>query len=117
MSKKEEFKKFIFNHPEYVDMVKNNKTNWQKLYELYDLYGEDEEVWNKYSSPSIKDSIDIKSLFNTLKNINLDSLEENISSIQKAVGLVEEFTRPSEEEKIKPQESNLDKIYGEDNEK
>ena len=114
---KEEFKKFVYNHPEFIDMVKSNKTTWQKLYELYDLYGEDENIWNKYKSPTIKDNIDIKGLFNTLKNINLDSLEENISSIQKAVGLVEEFTRPEEEEKIKPLQSNIEKLYGDDNEK
>ena len=112
MSKKEYFKKFIYNHTEFIDMVKNNKTTWQKLYELYDLYGEDENIWNKYKSPSIKDNIDIKGLFNTLKNIDLDSLEENLSSIQKAVGLVEEFTKPTEEEKIIPKEDKIDNIYG-----
>ena len=117
MSKKDEFKKFAYNHPEFIDMVKSNKTSWQKLYELYDLYGEDETIWKKYETPTIKDNIDIKGLFNTLKNINLDSLEENISSIQKAVGLVEEFTKPTEEEKIKPVEGTIDKIYEDTDEK
>ena len=72
MSKIEDFKKFIYNHQEFIDMVKTNKTSWQKLYELYDLYGEDESIWSRYSSPSLKENIDIKGLFNTLKNINLD---------------------------------------------
>ena len=112
MSKKEDFKNYIFNHPEFIDMVKNNKTTWQKLYELYDLYGEDENIWNRYKTPSIKDNIDIKGLFNILKNIDLDSLEENLSSIQKAVGLVSEFTKPSEEEVIKPKEDKIEEIYG-----
>ena len=116
MSKKENFKNFVYNHPEFIDMIKSGKTTWQKLYELYDLYGEDESVWNRYISPSTKDNIDIKSLFNTLKNINLDSLEENIASIQKAVGLVEEFTRPSEKEEINAKESKIDEIYGDNDE-
>ena len=112
------FKLFISNHSEFVDLVKQNKTSWQKLYELYDLYGENESIWNRYKSNSIKDSIDIKGLLNTLKTIDLDSLEENISSIQKAVGIIEEFTKTSkEEDSINPKEEKIDKIYGDNNEK
>jgi len=117
MSKLDNFKLFVSNHPEFVDLVKSNKTSWQKLYELYDLYGEDESIWKRYEENSIKDSIDIKGLFNTLKNINLDSLEESISSIQKAVGLLEEFSKPTEKEDVKLIDSGIDKIYGENNEK
>ncbi len=110
MSKLDNFKKFISNHPEFVDYVKNNNTSWQNLYELYDLYGEKEDVWKKYMK---EDQINIKGLFNTLKNINLDSLEENITSIQKAVGLVEELTKPEEKEEVSSKEEKIDKLYGE----
>ena len=110
MSKLDNFKKFISNHPEFVDYVRNNDTSWQNLYELYDLYGEKEDVWKKYMK---EDQINIKGLFNTLKNINLDSLEENITSIQKAVGLVEELTKPEEKEEVSSKEEKIDKLYGE----
>ena len=113
---KDSFKNFIYNHPEFIDQVKNNKTTWQKLYELYDLYGENNEIWERYKSNSITSNIDIKNLFNTLKNIDLDNLEQNITSIQKAVGLVEEFTKPNKEEEIKPKEDKIDTIYGDNNE-
>lgn len=114
MSKLDEFKKFVSNHPEFVDYVSSNKTSWQKIYELYDLYGENNSIWNKYKKISPKESVDLKGLFSILKNINLDSLEENISSIQKAVGLVEEFTKPNkEEESVEPKEEKIEKIYGE----
>ncbi len=117
MSKKEDFKKFIINHPEFIDYVKQNKSSWQSMFELYDLYGEDMNIWNRYISTPTNETINLKGLFNTLKNINLDSLEENISSIQKAVSLVEELTTKEKEEDIKPKESNLDNIYGENDEK
>ena len=116
MSKKEEFKKFISNHIEIAEYVKDNKISWQSLYELYDLYGEKEEIWNKYIN-NHKESINIKGLLNTLKSINLDSLEENISSIQKAIGLLEVFTKKEVQEDIKPKEEKIDNIFGEDNEK
>ena len=48
MSKLDEFKKFISKNPEFVDYVRNSDTSWQKLYELYDIYGENNEIWNKY---------------------------------------------------------------------
>ena len=109
MLKKDSFKKFVFAHPEFVDYVKKENISWQKLYELYDLYGEDMSIWNKYIS---KETVDVNGLFNILKNINLDTLEENINSIQKAVGLVEELTK-KEEENVVSKEEKIDKIYGE----
>ena len=48
MTKLDNFKKFISNHPDFIDAVRNNETTWQKLYELYDIYGENEEIWSKY---------------------------------------------------------------------
>jgi hypothetical protein len=116
MTKLDNFKRFVSNHIEFVDLVKSNKTSWQKLYELYDLYGEDENIWKRYEQNN-KESLDIKNLFATLKNINLDSLEESISSIQKAVGLIEEFTKPQKKEDIKLIDKSIDKIYGDNNEK
>lgn len=114
MSKKEDFKKFISNHIEFVDYVKKNNVSWQSLYELYDLYGEDENIWKKYIKQSTKETLNISGLLDTIKNINIDSLEENINSIQKAVSLVEELTRPSKTEEIKSvKEEKIDNIYGE----
>lgn len=113
MSNLDNFKKFVSNHPEFVDYVRNNNVSWQNLYELYDIYGENEAIWAKYTGEGIKSNINIKSLLNSLKNINIDSLEENISSIQKAISLVSEFTKSSEIEKGESKESNLGEIFNE----
>ena len=116
MSNIDNFKTFVKNHPSFATYIKDGTMTWQKFYELYDLYGEDNEIWKKYIKDDISDQISIKGLLNTLKNINIDSLEENISSIQKAVGLVEELTRETkkEEEKANPKEEKIDKLYGEE---
>lgn len=110
MSKLDNFKKFVSIHPEFVDYVKKNNTSWQSLFELYDMYGENSNIWNKYLK---KEEFDIKGLLSTLKNINLDSLEENITSIQKAVSLVEELIKPEEKEEVTSKEEKIDKLYGE----
>ena len=114
MSKIESFKKFMYSHPEFVDYAKSNNISFQTYFELYDIYGEDESVWKKYTTKSIVDGINVKSLLNTIKNINLDSLEENISSIQKAVMLIEELTRKNDtsvKENVK--EEKINNLYGE----
>ena len=41
MSKKDEFKHFASLHPELNEYVRNGEMSWQKFYEMYDIYGED----------------------------------------------------------------------------
>lgn len=58
--KQEEFKNFVRTKPELIKYVQNGKMTWQKFYELYDLYGTDESVWNKYildDRSGVEDSI------------------------------------------------------------
>ena len=115
MSKIDNFKNFIYNHPEFIEQVKINDISWQSLYELYDIYGEDIKIWNKYLNNKNDTLFNIKGILNKIKNIDLNSLEENITNIQKAVGLVEELTRKEEvkEETKEVKESKIDNIYGE----
>jgi len=117
MSKKDEFKKFILNKPELIDYVEKHNSSWQKLYEIYDLYGDNSEVWSKYLTVKANSQVDIKGLLNTLKSINLDSLEENITQVQKVVDLVSEFTKKdSSESSSNYKEEKLDNIYGDNSE-
>ena len=44
---KESFKNFIRTKPELVEYVTNGEMTWQKFYELYDIYGEDNNIWDK----------------------------------------------------------------------
>ena len=48
MEKKEEFKNFARLHPELLDYIKNKEMTWQNFYEIYDIYGSDENAWSKY---------------------------------------------------------------------
>lgn len=93
MSKKEEFKEFAKNHPELVNSIRSGDTSWQKLYEIYDIYGEDDRAWKNYfqksTSPNINNITDI------VKNIDMDSVQKHINTAQKALGLVQELTGKS----------------------
>ena len=87
MDKKESFRNFASNHPELITSIKNGETTWQKLYEIYDIYGEKEEVWQKYLAPQEKDSIS-----RLIKNIDMDSIQNDINTAQKALSFISELT-------------------------
>ena len=48
MNNKEAFKAFARRHPELVTHIKSGNMTWQKFYEIYDIYGEDESAWSNY---------------------------------------------------------------------
>lgn len=98
MDKKEEFKEFIKSKPELVDYVKNKEYTWQDFYEVYDLYGKDESVWEKYkekksdSESDDRKNASITELTNLVKNINIDNVQKYINNAQKAINVISELT-------------------------
>ena len=94
---KESFKKFARNNPSLADYVSNNSTSWQQLYELYEIYGENNSIWNKYiKTPSITENITssattIKDFINTLKNLDMESVQKGINNIEKTINLLQDI--------------------------
>ena len=93
MDKKELFKEFLKNNKDLSKLVIDGKTTYQKLFETYDIYGEDDSVWSK-----IRESEKNK-IFEYLKNIDMDKLEDNVSSIEKALSFFEEILSLREDKK------------------
>lgn len=91
MDNKESFKNFAKKHPELIEHVKNNNMTWQKFYEMYDIYGEDENVWKKYISNS-SGVFNADEITKKIKNIDVNSIEEHIRTAQKALSIVSELT-------------------------
>ncbi len=90
MDKKEEFKFFVKKHPELVSYVRDKKNTWQDFYEIYDMYGEDENVWNKYKEEDR--ALPLAELSNIVKSINMDSIQKHINNAQKVIGVIQELT-------------------------
>ena len=94
---KETFKLFARSHPELANTVINGNATWQQLYELYEIYGEDNSIWNNYfTSNSLVDNISngastFKDFVNTFKNIDMDSVQKSITNIQKTIGLIQDI--------------------------
>lgn len=111
MNKKEEFKEFLKRNSYLSRFVNDGSTTYQKLFETYDIYGENSEVWNEFRNVKHSNIADtkvtdsVKSVLNNLKNIDLDKLEENISSLEKALGFLEEIVLSRSEKKTEKKTS------------
>ena len=82
MDKKDEFKEFIKSKPELVDLVKNKKYTWQDFYEVYDLYGNNDDVWNKYNEEKSEvDSDDRKNASITERINKTNNILETVDTV------------------------------------
>ena len=99
---KETFKEFVRNNPKLIKFVNNNEMTWQKFYEMYDIYGENNDIWSKYlKEEKIKEtsSLGVTDFINFLKTVNLDSLQEGIGNVQRVLGIFQDFTKKDTSEK------------------
>lgn len=95
---KEEFKAFVRTKPELVSYVSSGEMTWQKFYEIWNLYGNDEKVWEKYKeknaseSKKTSDSFSFSSLIDSVKKVDMNSVQKGINSMQKAIELLQGLT-------------------------
>ena len=66
-----EFKEFVKKNPSLLKFVREEKMTWQKFYEIYDLYGEDEYLLN---------TMEKDSTYNKLVNAESSFLTINLSN-------------------------------------
>lgn len=107
MEKKDEFKSFVRKNPSLMKYVKNGEKTWQAFYEIYDLYGEDDSVWKDYLKKEekketvdiVKNNTTVGDFFNFLKGIDLNSLQETVSSLQRVLGVFGDLTSKNTETK------------------
>ena len=103
--KKEEFKEFVKKNPQLITYVKNNEMTWQKFYEMYDLYGDSNDVWNEYLKDNevkeiVKETtkagiagLTLSEVVNWFKNVDLDGIQEGIGNVQRVLGVVQDFSK------------------------
>lgn len=96
---KETFKSFARLHPELGSYVISNNISWQKLYELYEIYGENSSVWNQYlkretsklSTRTSATESPFSDIVSTIKKIDLDSVQKGVTNLQKTIGLLQDI--------------------------
>lgn len=115
MANKEEFKAFVKKNPKLITFIKNGDMTWQKFYEIYDIYGDSNDAWKDYlvsndvalkTTAAATSALGINDIFSWIKNINLDSLQEGVNSLQRVIGVVKDLGNKddttSKKEEYKP---------------
>lgn len=108
MSKIDEFKQFVKNNPSLVKYVNSNEMSWQKFYEMYDIYGDNNEIWNSYFeqkevTQETTKALALADIIGWFKNIDLDTFQNNINSVQRVVGVLQDLgTKDTKESVYKP---------------
>lgn len=115
---KETFKAFVKQHPELAQYVRNQQMTWQKFYELYDLYGEEDQVWSSYTGTTSNQEVATKSSFamnellSMVRNLDLETVQRGVNGLQKAIGLLQEIGPGKQEDTTSNyQERPLYKYY------
>ena len=97
MDKMEKFKKFAATKPFLKRKVDNKETTWQELFERYDIYGENDEIFQEE-----KETIDNKerkagdsfsSFMDMLSNIDIDKVTEGLNGMKKILSILSEVTQ------------------------
>ncbi len=83
-----DFKQFVKLKPELNKAVLNGEVSWQSLFETYALYGEDSEVWDDYNEEV---NFSVSDVFKMLSKMDVQKVQKNITSLQKALEIVEEI--------------------------
>lgn len=92
---KEEFKAFVRTKPELISYVSSGEMTWQKFYEIWSLYGNDDKIWNKYKlkeevkNQGNNEGFSISSLIDSIKKVDMNQVQKGVSSMQKAIELLQ----------------------------
>ena len=115
----EKFKEFVRKHPSLVTEVRRGIYSWQEVYEDWYLLGEDNKLWetfrdhresNEGGEEEVKrrkeESEAVSSLFDSLKNVDVQSMQKHVSNLSQALGaisgVISQFQSSSQEKEKTP---------------
>ena len=98
----ENFKNFVRNKPNLQNFVAKGEMSWQDFYNMYELYGEQNSVWDKYLSASSVNqntsAVTVKDMIGMFKNIDMTEVQNSITSLQKGIGYIEDLVKTKEKD-------------------
>lgn len=96
-----EFKSFVKDHPELITDMKKHGHTWKDLYEAYQLFGKEAEVWDLYHVPEKKKSSDIKGTFKKvtdyIQELDGESVKEHLSLVDGLLTDLQGYLSPKKE--------------------
>lgn len=107
MSKLDEFKAFAHERPFLREKVKQGEITWQELYERYDIYGPDDEIFKEKepkkeekeesSTSETKEKKEgLDSILDAISGFDVDKISDGLNGMKKILNVLSEVTRPEE---------------------
>ena len=90
MNSKDEFKLFVKENPSLIKYVRDGSRTWQDFYEIFNLYGNDSNAWKDYLG--VASSAASLDLLSWIKSIDVDSIQNGVTSLQRVLGVVQDLT-------------------------
>ena len=110
MNKLEEFKEFAKTKPFLREYVENNKYTWQDLFERYDIYGPDDDVFKEElekektngeeETKTSEKKEGLGSILDAISGFDADKISEGLNGMKKILGILSEVTKPDELPKV-----------------
>lgn len=110
MNKLEEFKEFAKTKPFLKTYVEIGKYTWQDLFERYDIYGPDDDVFKKEKENEERNEEDetktsekkegLGSILDAISGFDADKISEGLNGMKKILGILSEVTKPDELPKV-----------------
>ena len=97
----EEFKEFIKDKQFLKEKVKNKETTWQELFERFDLYGKDDEIFldkqeEKTEEKKEEKDDSMSSFLNLISGIDVDKISDGLNGMKKILNILSEITTGDE---------------------
>lgn len=112
MDKLDEFRKFAQSKPHLKEIVKQKKMTWQELYERYDIFGTEDEIFSvpteetkakptsssssKSAEPETEKKEGLGSILDALSGFDADKISDGLNGMKKILGILSEVTKPEE---------------------
>ena len=107
MSTFDDFRDFVKEKPFLKEKVKNKEYTWQELYERYDLFGPDDEVFSQVESEEDEeveeseetnsDEEGFSSILGLLSGLDMDKISDSLSSMKKVLNILAEVTKKEDD--------------------
>ena len=110
MNKLEEFKEFAKTKPFLKTYVEIGKYTWQDLFERYDIYGPDYDVFKEElekektngeeETKTSEKKEGLGSILDAISGFDADKISEGLNGMKKILGILSEVTKPDELPKV-----------------
>ncbi|MCH5172428.1 MAG: hypothetical protein J1F31_06350 [Erysipelotrichales bacterium] len=109
MNKLEEFREFAKTKPFLKTLVENGTYTWQDLFERYDIYGSEDEVFKEEKEEEKEESEEttheekkegLGSILDAISGFDADKISDGLNGMKKILGILSEVTKPDEAPKV-----------------